>query len=344
MERKIFMSVNRMNNQDERKVFDMAKQDIPFLRHLELVAHDDRPDFILKDKHGRKIGLEHFKADVYRVPDENSSHISGGHTVLNKSKDEIYQKYHPIAVNNAWTDELLENASNEFFGKFIKSYLDIRSNYVYEAFLDNLHVGIHGKSSTSSKGHIQKSKNYPNRESYDLMGFLIEIPVPSFRYYFETAGSQQISRFKSLLCPLNLQGFGKNPRRYNEAYSYQKINGLPITNEIWKELDIFEDIDFIIIETYDDKYPHEHHGQYFDKNTPKPQIYPAFSFGFTDIISTDIQIEHKDGKVNAMFHSQTSRPKYDEVITKTMLKAERRKQDRKTRKNFDKATKKFHEK
>ena len=326
--------------EEEQRVFDMAKQDIPFLRNLELVTHDDRPDFILKDKNGRKIGLEHFRADVYRVQDENSSHISGGHTILNDSKDEIFQKYHPFAVNNSWTDEIFENAVNELYNKLIKGSLDMRSNYVYEAFLDNLRVGIHGRQH-KPKGHIEKSKNYPDRDSYDLMGFLIEIPVPSFMYYFETIGSQQMSRIKSLLCPLNLQGLNEIPRRYNEAYSHQKINGIPITNEIWNEINIFDDIDFVIIETYDAKYPQEHHGQYFDKTTPKPQIYPAFSFGFTDIISTDVQIEHKDGQVNTVFNSQTNRSKYDVVMTNTMLKAERRKQNRKTRKHFDKVTKKF---
>lgn len=328
-----------MGKQEEQRIFDMAKQDILFLRCLKLIAHDDRPDFVLTDEYGRKIGLEHFRADVYRVQDENSSHISSGHTILNKFKNEIYQKYHPVAVNNTWTDELVENASDEFVG-FIKDSLDMQSNYKYESFLDNLHVSIHGRL-PEVNGHIRKSKNYPDRESYDLMGFLIEIPVPSFRYHFETIGSQQISRIKSLLCPLNLRGFGDMPRRYNEAYSFQKINGLPITNEIWRELDIFENIDFIIIETYDAKCPQEHYGQFFDKNTSKPRIYPAFSFGFTDIVSTDVQIKHKDGKSNAMFHSQTNRPKYDVVVTKTTLKNERRKQSRKTRKHFDEATKDF---
>lgn len=331
-----------MDKQEERRIFDMAKQDVPFLSHLELVAHDDRPDFVLKDMYGRKIGLEHFRADVYRVQDENSSHVSGGHTILNKSKDEIYQKYHPAAVNNTWTDKLVENASNEVAGH-IKDSFDMQSNYKYESFLDNLHVSIHGRS-PKVRGHIQKSKKYPDRDSYDLMGFLIEIPIPSFHYYFETGGSQQISRFKLLLCSLNLQEFCDAPRRYNEAYSFQKINGLPITNEIWKELDVFEDIDFIIIETYVAKCPQEHHGQYFDKNTPKPHIYPAFSFGFTDIVSTNVQIEHKDGKSSAVFHSQTNRSKYDVAITTTTLKAERRKQSRKTRKHFDEVTKKFREK
>ena len=331
-----------MSKQEERRAFDMAKQDVQFLRHLELVTHDDRPDFVLKDECGRKIGLEHFRADVYRVQDENSSHVSGGHTVLNKSKDKIYQKYYSVTVNNTWTDKLTENVSDEVIG-LIKSSLDMQSNYKYESFLDNLHVSIHGRSA-KVKGHIQKSKNYPDRGSYYLMGFLIEIPVPSFHYYFETDGSQQLSRFKSLLCPLNLQAFCDAQRQYNEAYSFQKINGLPITNEIWRELDIFENIDFIIIETYDAKCPQEHHGQYFDKNTPKPHIYHAFSFGLTDIVSTDVQIEHKDGKSNAMFHSQTNRSKYDVAMTKTMLKDERRQQSRKTRKHFDEATKQFREK
>ena len=326
--------------EEEQRVFDMAKQDIPFLRNLELVTHDDRPDFILKDINDRKIGLEHFRADVYRVQDENSFHISGGHTILNDSKDEIFQKYHTFAVNNSWTDEISENAINELYIKLIKGSLDMRSNYVYEAFLDNLHVGIHGRRH-KPKGHIEKSKNYPGRKSYDLMGFLIEIPVPSFMYYFETIGSQQISRSKSLLCPLNLQGLNEIPRRYNGAYSYQKINGIPITNEIWNEINIFDDIDFVIIETYDAKYPQEHHGQYFDKTTSKPQIYPAFSFGFTNIISTDVQIEHKAGKVNAVFNLHTNQSKFGVGMTRTRLKAERRKQNRKTRKHFDKAAKKF---
>ena len=328
--------------QEEQHVFDMAKRDVPFLQHLELVSHDDRPDFVLRDEKGRKIGLEHFRADVYRVQDENSSHVSGGHTILNKSKDDIYQKYHLVAVNNTWTDELIKNASDGFVG-ILKDSFDMQSKYKYESFLDNLHVGIHGRL-PKVNGHIQKSQKYPDRESYDLMGFLIDIPVPSFHYHFETIGSQQISRIKSLLCPLNLQGFGDIPRRYNEAYSFQKINGFPITNEIWKELDIFENIDFIIIETYDAKQPQEHHGQYFDKNTPKPHIYPAFSFGFTDIVSTNAQIEHKNGKSSAVFHSQTNRSKYDVAITTTTLKAERRKQSRKTRKHFDEVTKKFREK
>lgn len=331
-----------MNKQEERYVFDIAKQDVQFLKYLELVAHNDRPDFILKDNCGRKIGLEHFRADVYRVQDENSFHVSGGHTVLNKSKDEIYQKYHSITVNNTWTDELTKNAADKFIG-LIKDSLDMQSNYKYESFLDNLHVGIHGRP-PKVKGHVQKSKNYPDRESYDLMGFLIEIPIPSFHYYFETIGSQLISRTKSLLCPLNLPELDKIQKRYNEAYSYQKINGLPITNEIWKELDIFKDIDFIIIETYSTKYPQEHHGQYFDKNTPKPRIFPAFSFGFTNIVSTDVQIEHRDDKSNALFRFQTNRLRNDIVITKTMRKAERRKQSRKTRRYFDKATKGFQKK
>lgn len=328
-----------MNKQEEKRVFDMAKQDIPFLKNLELVSHNDRPDFILKDKYGHKIGLEHFRADVYRIQDVKSSHISGGYTVLNNFKNEIQQKYHSITINNTWTDELTKNASNEVM-RFIKDSLDMQSNYQYESFLDNLHVGIHGRP-PKVKGHIQKSKNYPEYERYDLIGFLIEIPVPSFHYYFETIGSQRRSRIESVLCPLNLQSFFDIPRRYNDAYSFQKINGLPITNEIWRELNIFEEIDFIIIETYDAQYPQEHHGQYFDQNTPKPRIYPAFSFGFTDIVSTNIQTQHTDRDINVMFHFQTNRPKYDVVMTKTMLKAERRKLNRKTRKRFDKKTKKL---
>ena len=130
----------------------------------------------------------------------------------------------------------------------------------------------------------------------------------------------------------------KIPRRYNEGCHYQKINGIPITNEIWNEINIFEDIDFVIIETHNGQ---KHYGQYFDKTTSKPQIYPAFSFGLTDITSTDVQLEYKDGKVNVVFRLQTNRSKFDVVPTRTMLKAERRKQNRKTRKRFDKATKTF---
>lgn len=328
---------------EERRIFNMAKQDISFLKHLELVRHDDRPDFVLKDKYGRKIGLEHFRADVYRVQDVNSSHVRGGHTILNNIKANLFEKYHPFVISNTWTDKTTKHAANEFC-ECIKSSLDMQSHYEYEAFLDNLRVGIHGKS-TKVKGHIQKSRNYPERESYDLMGFLIEIPVPSFEYYFETITSQSISQFKSLLprYPLNIQGLGNIPRRFNEAYSYQKINGLPITNEIWKELNIFDDIDFVIIETYNSTSLKEHYGQYFDKTTSKPQIYPAFSFGFTEIISTEVQVEHKDGNINAMFNLHTKRSKYDVTITNTTLKKERRKQNRKTRKHYDEATKKFRE-
>ena len=36
--------------EEELRIFNMAKQDIPFLSHLELVSHNDRPDFVLKDK------------------------------------------------------------------------------------------------------------------------------------------------------------------------------------------------------------------------------------------------------------------------------------------------------
>lgn len=325
--------------EEEQRAFDMAKQDVPFLKSLELVAHSERPDFVLKDKCGRKIGLEHFRADVYRVQDENSRHVSGGHTILNKNKDDVYQKYHPFVISNTWTDELTENAANDSFG-LVKSCIEMQSNYTYEAFLDNLHVGLYGKA-PNGNGHIQKSKKYPERDSYDLMGFLIEIPVPAFQYYFETMGSQQISWLRIALYPFALPENYKTPRRYNDAYSYQKINGLPITNEIWREINVFEDIDFIIIETYDSTHPQEHHGKYFDKNTPKPRMYPAFSFGFTDITSTDVQINHKDGKSDAIFTSQTNRTKDDVVITKTTLKNERRKQNRKTRKHFDNATKKF---
>lgn len=338
------MDKQEQKQKEERKAFDMAKQDIPFLKDLALVTHDDKPDFILKDKVGRIIGLEHFRADVYRVQDENSSHISGGHTVLNDLKNELFQKYHPIAVSDAWTDNILKQSADDLFGRHMKTILDMQSHYTYEAFLDNLHVGIHGRP-PKVKGHVQKSKNYPNRESYDLMGFLIEIPVPSFHYYFETNGSQEVSKFYSRLCkpPLNLQRYEKISRRFNEGYSYQKINGLPITSEIWAELNIFDDIDFIIIETHDSSYPEKHYGQYFTKNTPKPRIYPAFSFGFTDVISTDVQVEHKDDKINALFTSHTNRSKYDVTVTKTALKAERRKLDRKSRKHFDEVTRKFRE-
>lgn len=235
-----------MNKQEEeQKVFDMAKQDILFLKNLELIEHNDRPDFILKDKNDRKIGLEHFRTDIYRVQDKNSSNISGGHTILNNSKKELFQKYHPLAVNNTWNDESTEQAAGELFGH-IEDSLNMQIHYKYEDFLDNIRVGIHGRL-PKVKGHIQKSKNYPDREHYDLMGFLIEIPVPSFQYYFETVSSQQISRIKSLLHPLNLQEIGKILRRYNKGYSYQKINGLPITNEIWKEINTFENIDFIMV-------------------------------------------------------------------------------------------------
>lgn len=328
-----------MNRQEEeQRAFDMAKQDIPFLKNLELVEHNDRPDFILKDKYGQKIGLEHFRADVYRVQDENSSHISGGHTVLNKPKDGIYQKYHNVAIDDAWTDELIKNASNELFEGFIKDSLNMRSNYIYESFLDNLHVSIHGKP-PKVKGHIKKSQKYPDRESYDLMGFLIEIPVPSFKYYFETIESRRISLIKTPLCPLNLQDFNKIPRNYNMAYSYQKINGLPITNEIWRELNIFEKVDFIIIETYEENCLSKHYGQYFDKHTPKPHIYPAFSFGGTNIDLMNIQSEYKNDKINATFTFQRKQNKCGIAITKTGLREERRKECRKTRKHFDRMTK-----
>lgn len=293
-----------MNKQEEeQRVFDMAKQDIPFLKNLELVEHTDRPDFVLKDKYGQKIGLEHFRADVYRVQDENSSHISGGHTMLNETKNEIYQKYHNIAIENTWTDELIKNASDELFNKFIKNSFDMRNNYIYEAFIDNLHVGIHGRS-PKVKGHIQKSQKYPEREKYDLMGFLIEIPVPSFKYYFETIESRRMSLIKTPLYQLKLQDFNKISRKYNMAYSYQKINGLPITNEIWRELNIFEKVDFIIIETYEENCLSKHYGQYFDKNTPKPHIYPAFSFGGTNIDLMNIQPEYKNDKINTTFTFQ----------------------------------------
>lgn len=324
------MTKKEQHYEEEQRVFNMAKQDIPFLKHLELVAHDDRPDFVLKDKDDHKIGLEHFRADVYRVQDKNSPHISGGHTILNDSKDKLFQKYHTYEVNDTWTDEDTEQCANELF-EHIADSLDMQSKYTYDAFIDNLRVGIHGRP-PKVKGHVQKSKNYQDRESYDLMGFLIEVPVPSFEFYFETNLSQKISQIQSLLRRYPIQ------RRFNASHSRQKINGLPITNEIWNELDIFEDIDFIIIETYDEKYPAEHHGQYFTKDTLKPKIYPAFSFGFTDIVSTDVQIEHKDNNINALFTSYTNQHGYDvSSITKTTLKSERRKYNRKSRKHFDKA-------
>lgn len=329
---------------EEQKAFDMARRDILFLKDLELVTHDDKPDFVLKDKVGRKIGLEHFRADVYRVQDENSSHISGGHTVLNDSEDELFQKYNPIAISDAWTDNILKQSADDLFGEYMRKMLEMQSRYTYEAFLDNLHVGIHGRP-PKVKGHVQKSKNYPDRESYDLMGFLIEVPVPSFHYHFETDSSQEASKFHSELCrpPLNLQGYKKAPKRFNEGFSYQKINGLPITREIWAELNIFDDIDFVIIETHDSSYPENHYGQYFTKDTQKPIIYPAFSFGLTDIISTDVQTGYKDGNINALFTLNTNRHKYDITITKTKLKAERRKYNRRLRKHFDEATKRFRE-
>lgn len=336
-----------MNKYEERQVFDMAKQDIPFLKGLELVKHNDRPDFILKDKDGRLIGLEHFRADVYQVQDKDSSHISGGHTTLDKSKKEVFQRYHSFSTHNTWTDELLENASNNLF-VIAKNTLDMQSNYVYEDFLDNLRVGIHGRPS-GVKGHIQKSQNYPDRKNYDLMGFLIEVPVPSFQYYFETASSQRISRAKSLVCryPLatNISNSRKIQRQYNNGCSYQRITGLPMTNEIWKELDVFGDIDFIIIETYDLKNSPanlaEHYGQYFDKNTPKPKMYPAFSFGLTNITFTNVQAEHREGETDILFNMQANWSNYDVSVTKTMLKSERRKLDRKARKHFDKIMKNF---
>lgn len=336
-----------MNKYEERQVFDMAKQDIPFLKDLELVKHDDRPDFILKDKNGRLIGLEHFRADVYQVQDKDSSHISGGHTILDKSKKEVFQKYHSFSTHNTWNDKLLENASNDLC-VIAKNTLDMQSNYVYEDFLDNLRVGIHGRPS-GVKGHIQKSQNYPDRKNYDLMGFLIEVPVPSFRYYFETANSQQVSQIKSLLrrypFAIDISNSQKIQRRYNNGYSYQRVTGLPITNEIWEELSVFKDIDFIIIETHNSKNaPNnlaEHYGQYFDKDTLKPNVYPAFSFGFTDIVSTDVQTEYKESKCDALLNIRVNRPIYDAGITKTMWKKERRKQNRQTRKRFDKTTKKL---
>lgn len=323
-----------MNKQEEeRRVFDMAKQDVLFLKNLELVEHGDRPDFVLKDKCGRKIGLEHFRADVYRVQDKNSSHVSGGHTVLNDIKDRIYETYHPITANNLWTSESTESAAKAVFA-FIKDSLDMQSHYTYGAFLDNIHVCIHGRSH-KVKGHIQKSRNYPERDTYDLMGFLIEIPVPSFYYHFETIESQKISLIKSLLCPLDFRAFGIASRRYNNGCSYQKINGLPITNEIWKELYIFDDIDFIIIETYDAKYPREHHGQYFDRNTSRRQTYSAFSFGFTNMIFDDFQICYKDNKINTKFISKANFFSCDSMITRTKWKSKRREQDRKSRKLFN---------
>lgn len=335
-----------MSRQEERKVFDMAKQDVPFLKNLELVKHDDRPDFILKDKNGRIIGLEHFRADVYRVVDESNSHISGGHTILDKSKNEVFQKYHSLSVYNTWTDQLSKNATNDVL-KIANDSLKMQSNYKYEDFLDNLRVGIRGRL-PKVKGHVQKSQNYPNRENYDLMGFLIEIPVPSFQYYFETASSQRISRAKSLVCRYPLATDILNPRKiqrqYNNGYSYQRITGLPMTNEIWKELDVFEDIDFIIIETYNLKNSSanlaEHYGQYFDKNTPKPKMYPAFSFGLTNISSTNVQAEHREGEIDILFNMQANWSKYEVSVTKTMLKNEKRKLDRKSRKHFDKIMKK----
>lgn len=292
--------MNEQNAEVEQRVFDMAKKDVLFLKQCELVRHDDRPDFVLKDRCGLKIGLEHFTADVYRVQDKNSSHISAGHNVLAKLNHEIYQKYHSV---DKWNNEDINNASIDL-SKGIKASLVMQSGYEYDAFLDNLHVGIHGKP-LKVKGHIQKSKNYPNRKSYDLMGFLIGVPVPAFQYYFETVDSRQMSCDVSsnpLLYLLRLASHGVNakPRRYHKHA--QRIKGLPITNEIWKELDIFNDIDFVIIETYNANCLQEHYGQYFDKNEPKPHIYPAFSFGLTDSICTDVWAEHEDD--NAVFNTQ----------------------------------------
>lgn len=106
-----------------------------------------------------------------------------------------------------------------------------------------------------------------------------------------------------------------------------------------------DDIDFVIIETYNlkntSKKLAEHHGQYFDKSTPKPKIYPAFSFGLTNITSMDTYAEHREGKINILFNMQANQSKYDVSATKTMLKNERRKLDREERKHFDKVTKDF---
>lgn len=326
---------------EEQQAFDMAKQDVPFLRHLKVIDHNDRPDFILEDENGRKIGLEHFRADVYRVQDMNSPHVSGGHTILNKAKCELFEKYHPFSVNDTWNDSVAKSASNDL-AAYIKESFDMQCHYTYEDFLDNLHVCIHGKP-PKIKGHIQKSKHYPERTSYDLMGFLIEIPVPSFYYYFETSGSQRISQLKSSLCgsPLYIPDCIKPTRRFNDGYSFQKINGLPITYDIWKELNVFEDIDFVIIETYNAISLQEHHGQYFDRNTPKLKIYPAFSFGLTEVKSIDTHIEHINGSSNIACNYHTYQAKDDVIISKTQLKNERLEQNRKSRKHFDDTTRKF---
>ena len=118
---------------EEQQAFDMAKQDVPFLHHLKVIEHNDRPDFILEDENGRKIGLEHFRADVYRVQDTNSPHVSGGHTILNKAKCELFEKYHPFSVNDTWNDSAAKSASNDL-AAYIK-YFNIRMNRAsYEGF------------------------------------------------------------------------------------------------------------------------------------------------------------------------------------------------------------------
>ena len=301
---------------NERRVFDMAKQDVLFLKNLKLIAHSDRPDFVLEDSNGRRIGLEHFKADTFTKQNKNNSSFSSGNAIIENRINNLSKEYRNSMVNDVLDDVIAQNETKDL-SNLIKDRINMQSQYRYEDFINNLHFVIHGMN--GRKGHIAKSKQYPNRESFYKMGFLIEVPVPRFQYYFKV----------------------KHKEQFYMAYSYQRVRGLPITNEIWKELDVFNDVDFVIIETYESQNAEEHFGQYFDKTTQKPHIYPAFSFGHTGEVCDNVKIDFGNNITNITIDMQKNTLGYNIPISTTMLRAERRKQDRRSRKHFDKATRKF---
>lgn len=328
---------DREKKEEELAVFELACQDVPWLSNLKLVRHDDRPDFVLANAEGDIVGLEHFRADTYRTIDPiQPTHVVGGHTVLKDKADVLMAEYQLLALSNNWTAEI-NLAAEHGLMDLVKTNIELQAAYTYEEFLDNLHVTIHGRI-PKPKGHVQKSQAYPDRGKYAAMGFLIGVPVPSFDYHFESSKSQALSQAKNVLqsSPFQCGDLSKIERRYNDCSS-QRINGLPITKEIWAELNVFDVIDFVIIETYCSRVPYQHYAQYFDKDTQISTLYPAFSFGMTDVKQVEIEQQNVQGKRGYVWKLGTNRGKYDVVFTKTQRKKERRKYTRGSRKHFDTA-------
>ena len=115
--------------------------------------------------------------------------------------------------------------------------------------------------------HIEKSKSY---EKTDRLGFLIELPVPVFTWMVQEK---------------------------NGNWHKQRINSIPITEDILNIINGFDEVDFVIIHVVQNHNKSSNHKSVvYDKSNCPNHIYRSFKF--IDLLmngntSVKLNVEHR---------------------------------------------------